>query len=279
LPWITGFNGINANFPATVQNTGLELSLNTVNIKSKEFTWSSYINLTIPRNKLIAFPNLANSSYSSGYEIGKSTIGVIKAYHFMGVNDTTGVYQFLDSKGNTTSNPIFGVDNTVFISQSPKYYGGFQNNLTYKGFELDFLFQFVKQTGITNSFGGYYPGGLYSGNQPIWVLSRWQKAGDHTNVQRFSTNYNYYDQLSAAQTSDAFFTDASYIRLKNLSIAWQLPSKWLAKAHLQNCRFYIQGQNLLTITHYKGLDPELPSGSNGGLPPLRVFTTGVQVSL
>jgi TonB-linked SusC/RagA family outer membrane protein len=279
LPIITGFLSINKNLPATVQNSGVELSINTVNIRSRAFTWSSQINLTIPKNKLIAFPGLANSSYASNYKIGKSIIGASLVYHLLGVNDTTGIYEFSDSKGNATYNPVYGVDNTIFISQSPNYYGGLQNNLTYRGFELDFLFQFVKQTGSTYPFGNYYPGSRLGGNQPVWTLSRWQKPGDHASIQRFGTNYKYLRQISAANSSDAFYTDASYIRLKNLSLSWQFPSKWLAKVHLQNCKLYILGQNLLTITHYKGLDPELPSGPYAGLPPLRIFTTGIQVGL
>jgi hypothetical protein len=77
--------------------------------------------------------------------------------------------------------------------------------------------------------------------------------------------------------SDAALTDASFIRLKNLSLSWQLPGQWRQAARLKYCRVYAQGQNLWTITSYKGLDPETQSATS--LPPLRMLTIGVQVGL
>jgi len=280
LPSITGFTGITENMPATVQNTGIELSINTINVKSKDFNWSTSFNLTVPQNKLVAFPNLANTSYASTYVIGKPIINISKVYHFMGVNPATGLYQFLGSNGNLTSNPVFGQDNTVFISQSPKYYGGLENSFSYKGFDLSFLFQFVKQTGTTDPFGSIYPGRISSnqGNEPVWILDRWQKPGDQATIQLFGTDQRYSNQVSAANNSDAYYTDASYIRLKNVALSYRLPINWLNKAHLQSLQIYLQAQNLLTITKYKGLDPENPQGV-AGLPPLRVITMGIRIGL
>jgi len=75
--------------------------------------------------------------------------------------------------------------------------------------------------------------------------------------------------------SDGLITDGSFIRVKNISLSYQLPGSWKQKAHLQNARLYLQCQNLFTITNYKGLDPETP-GLN--LPPLRMITAGFQVT-
>jgi TonB-dependent starch-binding outer membrane protein SusC len=284
LPYITGFTDIVANFPATVQNTGDEFKLSTINVKTADFSWTTNINLTIPRNKLVAFPNLATSSYAGIFIIGQPTY-ITHTYHFLGVNPTTGVYQFSDGHGgvtptpDTAANPLTTTE-TKLINTAPKFYGGFENSFQYKGFGLDILFQFVKQLGANYLFGNFMPG-LFAGgqgNQPTTILNRWQKPGDIKNIQRFTTTYNWSEEWNdAVLFSDAAYSDASYIRLKNLALSWQVPRGWKTKAHLQSARLYIQGQNLLTFTHYIGLDPETRSSTT--LPPLRVLTVGLQVTL
>lgn len=278
LPSITGQRGIYQNFPATVQNTSWEFSLNTANLKTKNINWSSTLNLTIPKNKLAAFPDLENSTYSTTLVIGQP-ISVMKLFHFLGVDPSTGEYIIADIQGKPTSSPDWVKDLTVYRSPFPKFYGGIQNSISYKNIQLDLLFQFVSQTGrniIFNNGESITPGQFYPGasNQPVTVSARWQKPGDITSIQRYGTNgYTIFNALN----SDAVFADASYIRLKNLSISWRLPERWHQKAHVQNCRIYLQGQNLLTITSYKGLDPE--NSDVNSLPPLRVLTIGVQMGL
>ncbi len=274
LPILTGFSSVIRNFPATVQNTSLEFSLSTIIFKAKTFSWSSNINLTVPKNKLIAFPNLATSTSANTLVIGQP-ITLVKVFHLLGVDPATGKYQFADSKGNATFTPNSITDKTVFINTSPTYYGGFQNSIQFKGIELDVFFQFVKQKGKNYSLG-YYPGDYL--NEPTSVLNRWKKPGDIATIQRYNTNYSLNSQFSnASNTSDAAWADASYIRLKNVSLSWVLPERIRRKAHLQGCRLYFQGQNLLTFTNYTGMDPETLSLNS--LPPLRMLTFGVQVSL
>lgn len=279
LPIITGSSNILANLPATVQNSGWEFSLNTTNIKGSVFTWTSSINLTLPQNKLVAFPNLEKASVASSLVIGQP-IMILKVYHSLGVDPVTGVYQFADKDGKATSNPNPLTDKTISINTFPKFYGGFQNRFHYKGFELDLLFQFVKQIG-PNYLHGFRPGMFYGtsniGNQPTTVLQRWQKPGDITNIQRYSSNFSAFFPFFNATNSDAAYSDASYIRLKNLSFSWQLPDDWKQKVHLKNCRLYVQGQNLFTLTNYIGMDPETKSSTT--LPPLRVLTLGFQITL
>jgi hypothetical protein len=142
---------------------------------------------------------------------------------------------------------------------------------------LDVFFQFVKQKAKNYDFGTMIPG-LFSRNQPVSVLDRWQKAGDVKPIQRFNSDFSaYVPFLYAESFSDAAYSDASYIRLKNISLSWQFPKEWVKRAQLQNIRVYAQAQNLLTITNYKGLDPETRSSTS--LPPLRVITVGLQVNL
>lgn len=271
LPTQSGFNSVSRNFPATVGNSGWELGLNTVNIKQNSFVWTSSVNFTATKNKLISFPGFEQSTYSEFMVIGKP-INVLKLYHYAGVNAETGFYQFYDAKGKLTETPNGLTDKTKVYSPNPKFYGGFQNNFSYKGFELDVFVQFVKKDapnyklGTTARIGGNM-------NEPVEVLNRWQKPGDVTEIQKFSTFRFLYE----IQGSDFSYTDASYIRLKNVSISYSLPNAWIKKAKLERCRLFIQGQNLATITKYIGLDPE--NFAVGQLPPLRVITFGTQITL
>jgi len=275
LPIISGFSSITENFPATVENTAWEFSLHTINFKDKNFSWSSSVNFTLPKNKLVAFPSLGTSSYSNSLIVGQP-INITKAFHFLGVDPTTGVYQFLDSQGKPTSTPSDPDDRTVIISPFPKFYGGFVNEIQYKSFGLDFSFSFVKQTAQNYNFGAVVPG--YKGvNQPTTVLGRWQEPGQVASIQRYNSNLQISNQNQYAMQSDAGISDASYIRLKNAYLFWQLPEGLKRNLHLESGRIFIQGQNLLTLTHYKGMDPENLSVTS--LPPLRVLTLGVQVGL
>jgi TonB-linked SusC/RagA family outer membrane protein len=273
LPYITGFTSYYVNFPATIQNRNWEFAVTGKIVQKRNFSWTSNANLTIPQNKLVSFPGLATSTYSNSLIIGEP-IDVFSYYHYIGVAPGSGDYLFADKNGHPTPSPNLATDRTILISKFPKFYGGFQNNLTYKGLQLDFLFQFVKQTGYNDiAFwnGIRYPGMFARGlsNQPVTVLDRWQKNGDKSAVARFRTG-----AVPAILESDRRFADASYIRLKNLALSWGLPQKWMDKAHFRSVRVYLHGQNLLTITKYKGLDPETQSMTS--LPPLRVWTVGLQ---
>ncbi len=273
LPNVTGFNYIEKNLPATVQNTGWEITLNTINVKSKKFLWSSSFNISVPRNKLIAFPNLESSADNYVYAVGQP-LSIQYVFHSTGVDTQTGLYSFATKDPN---GPDYPQDLIVSKPITQSYYGGFGNSFSYGNFQLDFLFQFVKQLGHNYLWAIGDPPGHFNANQPDYVLSRWQEKGDLTNVEKFSSEYGPADvAYQNLQNSDAAISDASFIRLKNLAFSYSLPTATTRKAGLQTVRIYIQCQNLLTFTGYKGLDPET-QGLN--LPPLRMFTGGIQVSL
>lgn len=275
LPMVTGIGFITSNLPATVQNSAWEFSFNSENIKSSKFSWSSSFNLTIPRNKLISFPNLESSAYKGRLFIGES-ISVIKVYQFVGVNQATGIYEFLDKGGNIVSKPNFENDRTIFVNTLPRLYGGIHNSFSYKGIRLEFLLQFVKQLGNNYIFGSSF-GASFNTNQPTTWLDRWQKPGDNTTIQKYNSDFSLYNQLSSAKSSDAAYSDASYIRLKMLSLSWQIPEVIRKKMTLKNCTLYIHGQNLFTVTNYKGMDPE--NRISTALPPLKVVTFGLQIGI
>jgi TonB-dependent starch-binding outer membrane protein SusC len=276
VPSVAGFTSYLLNFPATIQNRNWEFFISTKNISRKDISWTSSINLTLPKNKLLSFPNLASSSYSNSLVVGQP-LTIQRLLHFIGVDPTTGNYMF-QSKTDPFR-PTYPDDYTTLQNIDPKFYGGFQNTLNYKQFELDFLFQFVKQTSYNDAIfwnGNRIPGSFFEGlsNQPVSVLDRWQKPGDNSTISKFSSVNNF---LAPIVSSDYRFTDASYIRLKNVALSWELPNKWIHKAYLKKCRIYIHGQNLITITKYKGLDPESKNILTPALPPLRVIMAGVHL--
>jgi hypothetical protein len=116
--------------------------------------------------------------------------------------------------------------------------------------------------------------GTFSANQPVYVLDRWQKEGDKARFQRYNQDYSTISSSNNAVMSDLQFGDASFIRLKNIALSYTLPAGWIKRLALQQARVYFQGQNMLTITNYKGYDPE--NRNYLVLPPLKVFTLGCQ---
>ncbi|WP_165500388.1 SusC/RagA family TonB-linked outer membrane protein [Pedobacter psychroterrae] len=278
-PATTGFGSIAANFPAVVRNSGLELTLSTKNIKTKDFNWTTSFNITFAKNKLVAFPNLSSSSYNSSLVVGES-INVKKLYHYLGVDPATGGYLFEDKNGQPTTTPKSGTDNYVLKNTDPEFYGGFQNSFTYKGFQLDISFNFTKQNQNATTFGyGFGPGTKSSGNQPLYVLNAWQKPGDVVTTPRYTNGFNLFVPFLAAGNSDASYSNVIYCRLNNASLSWQAPKTWSEKLNFKDIRIFARGQELLTFSNYKGSDPETRVSGIPGTPPLTVLVLGIKASL
>lgn len=277
LSIVTGTTSITTNLPAVVQNKAWEFVLTGVNIKGKDFTWSTTGLLTIPRTALIKYPSLNTTSFANAYVLGMPTT-IQKVFNFAGVNPQTGVYQFYDKDGHITANPVSGIDNTSVINTDPKFYGSLINDIAYKGFTLNFTFRFIKQVG-KSAFGqsSLLPSGFGAINVTTDQLARWQKPGDVTSIQRFGTSFALLTPISYATRSTAGYADASYIRFQNLSLGYQFKPAVLKTLGIQNLRVYVQGDNLLTISKYGNLDPENQSAYS--LPPLRTITAGLQVTL
>jgi hypothetical protein len=120
------------------------------------------------------------------------------------------------------------------------------------------------------------PGGW--SNASTLSLERWQKPGDNARFQRYTSGYQREGEEAfyRYQYSDARLIDASFARLTNASLSWQMPESWAQKARVSTCRLFINAQNLVTITNYEGADPE---SRFIGTPPLRVLSGGIQLSL
>lgn len=273
LPTITGFSSVQNNLPAEIQNTGLELVINTINIRKANFTWSTNLNLTFPRNVLLSYPNILASSYANTYAVGKS-LYVVKKFRSLGVDPQTGLYAFEDTDNNGSL--VAPADQQFLKETSTSYFGGLQNSFQLGRFEFQFLVQYVNQNGTNYLINIPQSPGVRS-NQPTYVLARWRTAGDLTDIQRFTqggpaqTAY-----LNAAQRGDNVVSDASFVRLQNASLSYTFPVKLSNRASAEKIRFYTQGQNLFVITDFKGADPEFQNART--LAPLRLVTIGAQLT-
>lgn len=276
----TGFSGYQSNLSAVVQNSGLELSLNSTNIRTKTFNWTSSFNISKNNNKLLSFPGIEKTSYYTQYLVG-NPISSYYVYQYTGINPTTNLPAFTDFNGSG-GNPTTGFaatgrgDRYYAGPMQPEYFGGLTNSFTYKGFNLDFTFQFVKQKGRSLATSSFYPPG-YMYNMASSVVNDYLALGSQDYLVTAGTagtnglpSYLAYSNWSG---SDANLVDASFIRLKNVSLSYTLPTQLLTKLHAQKVSVFTQAQNLFTITGYEGFDPE----SQGVVtPPLRSIVAGLQ---
>lgn len=275
LPRHAGFPSIIQNLPALVRNSGIEFMISGQIIRKEQGSFTSSANLTIPKNKLLSFPGLAQSNYYLTYVEGES-LNVIRRFKFLGVDPQTGIYTYedVDGDGALTGSK----DYQVLGNRDPVFYGGWQNIVSYKQVELNVFTQFAKQVGnnYLSSASSFYPGRAM--NQPLIVLDHWVKEGDIAAFQKFTTTSSSPAAQAAGTRlgqSGAIYSDASFIRLKTISIAYKPKFQWLNLKQLQT-RIFFSGQNLVTITNYKGSDPE--NQSYFQLPPLKTFNAGIQLT-
>jgi TonB-linked SusC/RagA family outer membrane protein len=283
LASITGFTSFTVNSPAEIRSYGAEFMLITKNIQNKNFSWTSKINATIPKTKLLAYPGLSNLVSNFNYIIGKPITG-IKLYNFAGVDPAKGVYNFYNAAGvKGEYEPIFSptqlnplTDRNQFVDRAPKWYGGILNSFTYKNFSLDFLVFVTKRIGPNfEAFQSFAPGTANT-NIPVETFNkRWMKPGDITTVPKATAGIGGFLDQNTFISSTGAYSDATYARLQNLSLGYRLPAALVQRMHLTTLGFYVAGQNLLTVSKYKGLDPENLLSNH--MPPLRVFTGGINV--
>jgi TonB-linked SusC/RagA family outer membrane protein len=270
LPYATGFSFVQANLPALIENSGWETDFSAHLVRQKGFSWDFSINLTCPKNKLLAYPELESSAYSTTFVIGED-ISVVKGYHYLGVDPATGLGLFEDvNKDGKITRPQ---DYVVIGKTSPDFFGGIGQKFTLGSFELNLFFQFVKQR---SKGAEMFPG--HSRNQFTTVLKRWQKPGDVTIIPRASANPGTtgYTGNSRLALSDAFFYDASYMRFKNFSLSYKIPDNSLKWSNVDIIRIYLNAQNLFTMKKKVNLND--PESLQGGIPPLRTVVAGIQLT-
>lgn len=281
----TGFESVYANLAAVKQQQGLEFTVTTQNIKSPDFSWTTNFNISFAQSKLVSFPDIANSAYADLMEVGKS-LSTIYGYKYTGLSADKNLPTFLDANNNGRVSlfepglAINGVGDYVALGKTdPDYFGGMNNNFRYKHLHLDVLFQF---TGKSTRYGiEYYTGTSPVGYNPVNMSSYSYDLFKATNgaiASRASgagiegtPGDSYYKYT----LSDAVLSNGAYLRLKNIALSYNIDSRFLKHLMLSSARVFVQGQNLMTITKFKGYDPETPANNT---PPLRTVVAGINFS-
>ena len=267
----TGFFEMTAN-AGSVRNQGVEIQLNTTNISTRSFTWDMSFNIGFNKNVVTETPNdeaflQTRSSVSQQVKRGQDIYSWFMP-KWLGVDPANGdplwekiVY---DANGKITdrvkTNNYNEATFQVVGKATPIFSGGWTNSLTYKGFSLSVNTNFVYGNKIFNynrlaldadgAYLGYNQVSLEN-NGLGWT--RWEKAGDIATHPKLVMNGN----KSSNSISSRYLEDGSFFRVKNMKIAYELPSNFLKSSHIQKCKIYVSGDNLLTFTKFSGMDPEV----------------------
>lgn len=300
IPETTGFSSVTMN-TGSIENKGLELSFITENLTGK-ITWSSSFNISFNRNKITSLPEnvLTNGYIQNGtfhiLKVGES-IGSFYGWKGLGVyasdadnvnsvrnGSATGkIFQGGDMIWNDLKqdNVIDASDKQIIGNAQPKFTGGFSNDFGYKNFTLNVFFQFSYGNDIY-SYLNYQRNMVFAyNNVSTDALRRWRNQGDITDYPRpIRNDPNQND----SRVSNRWIEDGSYLRLKNLTLAYDIPSDIIRRLKIQGVRLYLTGQNLITWTHYTGYDPEVSSYSGlligvdeGSYPQSRSVLFGLNI--
>ena len=302
----TGFTGYSANI-GTMRNQGIELGFTTVNVQAKEaggFSWTTNLNVTYNQNEIT---KLGVAPFAAGFaswvQEGQP-LGAFRGFVVEKIFQTQDDINALDAKAQQTFGPtaryqsgltrpgdikfvdlngdgrITADDQQIIGNAQPKWFGGFTNTLSYKGFDLQAFLQVNYGNSIYNNTRAFSEGMNSVFGQSATVLNRWTPTNTNTDIPRAV----FGDPNNNRRTSTRFLEDGSYARLKNLVLGYTLPVSVISKVKLTSARIYIQAQNVVTFTKYKGLDPEVSTfdGSNLAFgtdfltfPQARAFTGGV----
>ena len=208
------------------------------------------------------------TAYANRYRVGHPlSIGLL--YQYDGIDPETGLYRMVDINEDGRYDYT---DRTVIKNLGSRYFGGITNNISYKGLGIRFSMDFVARDSP-----GYHiatPGTI--SQQTADFYGAWQDP-ENNDIQRISLSNSASAAYRNYLLSERYISDASFLRLKTLGLSYGLPGSFLKKANLRGCTLFLQGQNLFTLTGYKGLNVENPGDSS--LPALRTITLGIQLQL
>lgn len=290
IPVTNGFSSITKNV-GNMRNDGFELEVGFIPVKTKDLTWKTSFNYTIIDNKItklydgiIPLPNKDSIIALPGdtrFAVGYPAFAIF-SFDYAGVNPATGRPFWNDANGNPTYRVQNPRDLKFFGSNQSKFYGGWTNNVAYKGFNLDVLVQFDYgrfENNGQNAFLSELGGRTFNTLQTEYD-KRWQKPGDITSVPR---PYNGNTELNGSGnfTGTRMLQDASYVRLKQVSLSYDIPKRLTTAMKIQNLQFYVQAFNVMTWSKWEGYDAEflnLGNGNNGVIPLSRSYIGGVKLS-
>ena len=261
VPGTTGFTTQYRNV-GSLTNKGIELVINSDNLTGA-FKWKTSFNISSNRNKIT---NLQEQIIEAGLNsmsraVEGQPLGTFFTVEYAGVDPKNGDALWYKNTKNTdgtidhsTTNKYSEAQRVVVGSPLPKFIGGLTNTFSYKGVELSIFLNGVFGNKINFYGAGRYSSanGRFEDNQTVNQLAAWTPEKPNTDVPQARLYYN-----NGAQPSSRFIEDGSYLRLRNVTLAYNLPKALVNKAKINSVRLFITGQNLLTFTKYSGWDPEV----------------------
>jgi TonB-dependent starch-binding outer membrane protein SusC len=287
IPQTNGISVITENI-GEMRNRGIEFDITTTNVNTGGFRWETNFNITFLENRVTQLFDGAdvlpgNLSVRVGFPIF-TNVGV----PYAGVNPANGRPMWYDPNGNITYLVRTADQRPLGHSGISKQFGGFTNTLSYKGFELSGLFQYDLGRTIQNlqEFRLADNAGVLRNGLAYYFDNRWTTPGQITSVPRPAENRTEISgRVSSYQSGTRFFQDASYIRLKQVTLSYNLPASVVNRLKVSSIKLYGQGINVLTWTKWTGFDPEFALAIDGTLdnqgiiPQSRSYTFGIQVGL
>ncbi|WPO78745.1 TonB-dependent receptor [Flavobacterium sp. KACC 22761] len=283
----SGATSINTNI-GEIKSNGFEFTLNTKNVETEKFKWTTSFNLTTNQSKVKSLPN-NNTDVISNYNINRVGENISSFYlvEYAGVDPANGdalfVKNTVNADGNldkSTTNDYSEAKRIVAGNPFPTLMSGLTNTMNYKNFDFNFTFQGEWGASIYNSAGIYMSTAAdYFDNQTADQLNRWQNPGDITNVPQAR-----FGGSNGTQESTRYLDKADFIRLRNVTLGYSLPKETVQKAGMSNLRIYFTAVNLLTFTNYEGTDPEARRDDSGigedfySAPPARTMAIGVNIN-
>jgi TonB-dependent starch-binding outer membrane protein SusC len=282
VPLTSGFADVSANI-GEVLNKGIELELSGVVLNKGDFRWQSSFNITFLTNEVVDLlsddaPQLRG--FASAIIKGQP-LNTFYGLKWLGVDPATGLSVFDDLNGDGI---ITTDDNQVIGDHQPDQLGGITNSFTYKGFTLDVFAQFVNGVDVYNNNLAFTLNPANDFGKDARILNRWQQPGDITNVPKLTRG----STIDFSQDNSRFLSDGSYLRVKNVTLGYNVPTKIVSKAKLRNVRVYASAQNLFTFTRYNGPDPEVSTFADTNTsqgtdfltqPQNRILTFGINIGL
>lgn len=291
VPQTSGFSIKTQNL-GKLENKGFELGINTENFTGA-FKWSTALTAAINKNKITDLGGQILNSNEINAAAAGQPIGAFYLPEYAGVNPANGdAIYYLNTKNadgsldRTTTNDINQAQRIFAGNPNPKYTFGFNNTFSFNNFDLNVFFQGVQGNKIFNAGGQYMSANGSNGydNQTIDQMDYWNTPGQITDVPEPRLGYG-----NGVGNSTRYLSSGSYIRLKTLSLGYNVSAATLSKMKLSRLRIYASAQNLLTITGYKGWDPEVNSdyqatNINQGVdfysaPQPRVISVGINIGL
>lgn len=274
----SGFSELNLS-AGVMRNRGVEFEVSGDVIRSKDFTWSLGVNAGYNKNKILHVTDLVDSYPDGDTRILKVGLpyGTYYAPDWAGVNPATGEAQYYNLDGSVTTTYNVNTQSTTNSgSLYPTFTGGFNTSLSYKGITASALFAFVSNVMRWNNEDFYNENQRYAtSNQTVRMLeNRWQTPGDTGDdaiLQKFDVPRNF---------TSKDIQDASFLRLRNVTIGYSLPKSILEKTKIiKGVKIFVQGQNLFTWTKWRGLDPENNAVyGRFQYPNTRTYTAGLNVN-